>query len=80
MIKWNRIKADAKKDPSLWSWYKQLLDKLTAKIRLSIQEYYPGLIEQHKKNPTEMWKTVNKVLNRGTGETAISSLNVDETK
>ena len=27
-----------------------------------------------------MWKTVNKVLNRGIGETAISSLNVDGKK
>ena len=37
-------------------------------------KHYSGLIEQHKSSLNEMWKTVNKMLNRGTAATTISSL------
>ena len=56
MIKRDRTKKDAKEDPSLLSSCMQLYNKVTAKIHLSIQEFYPGLIEQHK----EILKTYGK--------------------
>ena len=70
-----RMKKEAK-NPNLWSNYKQLRNEVTFKIRHSIEEHYSNLIEQHKYNPKEMWKTVDKVLSRVTATTTNSSLNL----
>ena len=59
----------------LWSNYK-LCNEVTSKIRYSIEEHYSNLIKQHKDNPKEMWKTVDKVWSRATATTTISGLNL----
>ena len=76
MVKRDRMKKEAKNKPRLWSNYKHLRNEVTSKIRHSIEEHYSNLIEQHKDNPKEMWKTVDKVLSRATATTTISSLNL----
>ena len=42
-----------------------------------MQDHYPGLIEQNKNDPKKTWRTINKVLNRGSSKVPVTSLNCE---
>ena len=48
----------------MWPRYRKLRNKFTAELRKSVEAYYKSLVDETSKNPKEMWKTVNKVLNK----------------
>eukprot|EP00794_Sanderia_malayensis_P003915 gene3915-4457_t len=73
----DRAKKDAMNSLDLWQSYRTLRNKVTKAIRDALQSYYLGLIDENKENPNRMWKAVNKVLNKETHSTEISSLDID---
>ena len=48
----------------LWPKYRKLRNKVTAKLRKSVEAYYRNLVEETSHNPKVMLKTINKVLNK----------------
>ena len=70
----DKMKKLASKDPKLWSMYKTLRNRVTNSLRLSVRKYYQDLVTKNKNNPKNMWKTIDKILNRTSGTTAISEL------
>ena len=70
-------KKATKKSPERWSIYKHLRNKVTQKIRDAIQSHYLGLIEENKGDPKRMWQVINKVLDKATPSTEISSLEAE---
>ena len=70
-------KKATKTSPERWNTYKHLRNKETVKIRDAIQSHYLGLIEENKGDPKRMWQVINKVLDRATPSTEISSIGVE---
>ena len=70
-------KKATKTSPERWNTYKHLRNKVTRKIRDAIQSHYLGLIEENKGDPKRMWQVINKVLDKATPSTEISSLDVE---
>ena len=60
----DRTKKRAEKDRSLWPKYKCPRNKVTSELRRVIESYFCNLIDENSNNPKEMWKTINKVLNK----------------
>ena len=60
----DHTKKRAEKDRSLWPKYKRLRNKVTNELRRVIEGYFCNLIDENSNNPKEMWKTINKVLNK----------------
>ena len=60
----DRTKKRAEKDRSLWPQYKRLKNWVTSELRRAVENYFSNLIEENSNSPKEMWKTINKVLNR----------------
>ena len=52
----------------------KLRNKVTAELRKSVEAYYRNLIDKTSLHPKEMWKTVNKVLNKDKARIFPSSL------
>ena len=77
MIKRDRMKKAAIKNPLLWPNYKMIRNQCTYAIRKAIQDNYHGLIEETKDDPKKVWKTINRVLNKDSASKSISSLNVN---
>ena len=69
-------KKATKTHPEKWNTYKLLRNKVTQKIRDAIQSHYHGLIED-KGDPKRMWKAINKVLDKATPSTEVSTLDVE---
>ena len=71
----------ASKDPNLWPKYKILRNKVTDRIRLSVTNYYQELVNKNKNDPKTigMWKTIDKILHKTSGTTAISELKDGDT-
>ena len=69
-------KKATKTHPEKWNTYKVLRNKVTQKIRDAIQSHYHGLIED-KGDPKRMWKAINKVLDKATPSTEVSTLDVE---
>ena len=57
-------KKSAEKDRSLWPQYKRLRNRVTSELRRAVENYFCNLIEENSNSPNEMWKTINKVLNK----------------
>ena len=70
-------KKATKTYPEKWNTYKHLRNKVTQKIRDAIQSHYHGLIEENKGDPKRMWKVINKVLDKATPSTEVSTLDVE---
>ena len=70
-------KKATKISPERWNTYKHLRNKVTQKIRDAIQSHYLGLIEENKGDPKRMWQVINKVLDKTTPSTEISSIDVE---
>ena len=60
----DKYKILAEKNQMMWSRYRKLRNKVTAELRKSVEAYYKSLVDETSHNPKEMWKTVNKVLNK----------------
>ena len=70
----DKLKKLASKDPKLWPMYKTPRNRVTNSLRLSVRKYYQDFVTKNKNNPKNMWKTIDKILHRTTGTTAISEL------
>ena len=70
----DKYKVLAEKDHQLWPRYRKLRNRVTAELRKSVKTYYQGLIDETSNNPKEMWKSVNKVLNKDKTRTFPSSV------
>ena len=70
-------KKATKTYPEKWNTYKHLRNKVTQKIQDEIQSHYHGLIEENKGDPKRMWKVINKVLDKATPSTEVSTLDVE---
>ena len=51
-------------DSTLWPRYKALRNKVTYELRNCVQQYYHAIIEENSNDPKEMWRAINKVLNK----------------
>ena len=69
-------KKSTSTSPEKWHTHKHLRNKVARKIRHAIHSYYHGLIEENQGDPKRMWKVINKVLDKATPSTEISSLEV----
>ena len=67
----DRAKKNSIKNPKLLNSYKSLRNKVTNSIRFSRRLHYQSLINENKNNPKNMWKTINKVLDKGLNSTTI---------
>ena len=74
----DKLKKFASKDPKLWPIYKTLRNRVTNSLRLSVRKYYQDLVTKSKNNPKNMWKTIDKILHKTSGTTAISELKYEE--
>ena len=63
----------AGKSPEIWSAYK----KKRKKIRISIEDYCKGLIEEHIRDPKKMRRTINKILDKNVETVLLSNLEVE---
>ena len=70
-------KKSKRTSPEKWQKYQYLRSKVTKNIRDAIHKYYQGVIEENKGDPKRMWKVINKVLDKETPSTEISSLEVE---
>ena len=61
----------------MWSSYKQLRNQVTKEIRLAVSNYYHGLIKENSRDPKKMWKTINKVLDKGANSTTLTSIEIE---
>ena len=39
-------------------------NRVTSELRRAVENYFCNLIEENSNSPKEMWKTINKVLNK----------------
>ena len=61
MLDRDRLKVQAEKSAEMWSAYKRKRNRVTNEMRISIRDYYHGLIEENIGDPKKMWRTINKV-------------------
>ena len=62
------------KDRSIWPEYKRLRNRVTSELRRAVEGHYRSLIDENSNNPKEMWKTINKVLNKNQSSTTPRSV------
>ena len=48
MLRKDKAKKDARRNPKLWPLYKKLKNEVTEAIRTALQDHCSGLIEQNK--------------------------------
>ena len=60
----DKLKVQAENSPEIWSAYKRKRNQVTKRIRISIRDYYNGLIEENIRDQKKMWRTINTVLTR----------------
>ena len=70
----DQLKTRATKDNTLWPRYKVLRNKVTYELRNCVQQYYHTIIEENSSDPKEMWRTINKVLNKDTPSTSFTTV------
>ena len=73
----DKLKVQAENSPEIWSAYKRKRNQVTKRIRISIRDYYNGLIEEYIRDPKKMWRTINKVLDKNVETVSFSSLEVE---
>ena len=65
----------ATNDSTLCPQYKVLRNKVTNELRNCVQQYYHTVIEENSSDPKEMWRTINKVLNKDAPSTSFTAVN-----
>ena len=73
----DKLKVQAENSPEIWSVYKRKRNQVTKMIRISIRDYYNGLIEENIRDPKKMWRTINTVLDKNVETVSHSSLEVE---
>jgi len=73
----DKLKVQAENSPEIWSAYKRKRNQVTKRIRISIRDYYNGLIEENVRDPKKMWRTINTVLDKLVETVSHSSLEVE---
>jgi len=71
-------KAVKLKDNTLWCKYVSLRNKITQLIRQRKRNYTTDMVNEHKNNPSKLWKTLNKISGRDTKKN--SPINIDADK
>ena len=71
------LKKVATRVTELWSSYTKQRNRVTKLIRKSIQDQYKAIVENSKRDPRKMWKTINRILNKDTQATVLSNINKD---
>ena len=74
----DRLKNRATMDSTLWPSYKVLRNKVTNELCKCVQQYYHKIVKENCNDPKEMWKTVNKVLNKDSASSAIPIVNFQD--
>ena len=70
----DRAKKNSVKNPKLLKSYKSLQNKVTNTIRSSMRLHYQSLINENKDNPKNMWRTINKVLDKAPNSSTITQI------
>ena len=70
----DRLKKIAVKNPEMWPLYTKQRNRVTEEIRNSIQDHYKALINESNGEPKNMWKTINRVLNKDVKLTNLSAI------
>ena len=65
-------------DSTLWPNYKVLRNEVTTELRKYVQQYYHTIAKENCNDPKEMWRTVNKVLNKDSASPPIPIVNFQE--
>lgn len=76
MLKKDRMKRLAGSSPEFWSSYKQLRNQVTKDMRLAVSNCYHGWIKGNTGDPKKMWKTINKVLEKGANSTRLTNIEI----
>ena len=63
--------------PEIWSASQRKLNQVTKRIHTSIRDYFNGLIEENIRDPKNMWRAINKVLDKNVETVSLSSLEVE---
>ena len=71
----DRLKNRAAMNSTLWPSYKVLRNKVTNELRKCVQHFYNTIVKENCNDPKEMWKTVNKVLNKDSSSSNIPTAN-----
>ena len=66
-----QLKNRTTMDSTLWPSYKVLHNKVTIELRKCVHPYYHRIVKDNCNDAKEMWKTVNKVLNKGSASSPI---------
>ena len=74
------VKKAAEESPEKWSVNKQLRNKVKKEIKVAVQLYYHGLVNESKDNPKKMCHTINRILERSPKSTMPASLNLEGRK
>ena len=64
----------ATKIPELWTAYARQHNKVTKEIRKAVEDHAKVLIEKNKGDPKNMWKTINRVLEKNVKSTTPSCI------
>lgn len=68
------------RDPSQLSVFKKYRNKLSSDLKKAKLEYHNDLFdEDNKKSPEVIWRSINKVLNRKTGNSNLDELKINDT-
>ena len=73
----DRLKVKVEKSHEVWSAYRKIRNQVAKKIRISIRDYYNGLIEENIRDPKKIWRTINKVLDKYFETVSLSNLEVE---
>ena len=74
----DQLKNRATMDSTVWPSYKVLRNKVTIKLRKCVQQYYHTIVKENSNDPKEMWRTVNKVLNKDSAYSLIPIVNFQD--
>ena len=70
----DRAKKNSIKNPKLLKSFKSLRNKVTNTIRSSMRLHYQSLVNENKDNPKNMWRTINKVLDKAPNSSTITQI------
>ena len=72
----DKLKVQAENPPEIWSAYERKRNQVTKRIRISIRDYYNGLIEENIGDPKKMWR-IDNALVKNVETVSFSSLQVE---
>ena len=74
------IQATLAKDKENWATYKRIRNSTTKLIAEAKAEFYQTRLESNAKNPKEIWKTINNLMNRKDSKSTIIKMTFDNKK